>query len=287
MAAQATNPPDKPTADVAAADPLPAMPPVHDPRANRRQATALAASLLLHGAVLALILFKFPLDVPRIQPQSIPVELVFQAAPKLEAESSVSPPPHSSDGAVRESGGDTNRDQGGTDAALPPGPEPAPAVPPAPPTPAPPVPALDLALKADPTAPPLAVAVPVPPPEIKEAVVPIPPPRRPPARSQRDATQSGEGGGDRYLNTVRDNILRHRVTPAGASAIHFSGMTRYRIIVSRQGELLRVSVLQSSGSTMVDEAGMDTIRHAAPFGPVPPDVAGNPVALVIVLHTAP
>ena len=112
MAAQATNPPDKPTADVAAADPLPAMPPVHDPRANRRQATALAASLLLHGAVLALILFKFPLDVPRIQPQSIPVELVLEAAPKLAAKGSVPPQPRSGGHTVRESGDDTNRDHG-------------------------------------------------------------------------------------------------------------------------------------------------------------------------------
>lgn len=287
MAAPSASIPDSPAGGLMAVATAPVAPALYDPRAKGRRAAALAAAFLLHAGILALVLARFPAEAPRLEPPSIPVELVPEAAPKPEAKASAAPRPEPRSQGARESGGDLERAPGESATATPPSAEPVPAPPPAPPTPEQPVPARELPLKTEASAPPLPVAPPVPPPEKRQAIIPVPPPERPPARSERESTLSGEGGGDRYLNAVRDDILRHRAYPPVVSALHLSGTAEFKMTVSRKGELLDLILVKSSGNMVLDQAGIETIKRSAPFKPVPDDILGDPIRLVLVLHMAP
>jgi len=59
----------------------------------------------------------------------------------------------------------------------------------------------------------------------------------------------------------------------------------YEIVIDRQGQLLKVWLLQSSGYEILDKAGLMTVRQAAPFAPVPPDVLPglDPIGLQLTL----
>jgi len=59
------------------------------------------------------------------------------------------------------------------------------------------------------------------------------------------------------------------------------------VLVDRKGRLLRVRLLRSSGTDVLDKAGVEMIERSAPFRPLPPDIIGEVVDLVVTLHLAP
>jgi periplasmic protein TonB len=92
----------------------------------------------------------------------------------------------------------------------------------------------------------------------------------------------GKGGGDRYLNEVRDMILEQR-----NYALRRSGTAHYQILIDRFGNLLSAKLLFTSGVGVVDVVGMGMIRNAAPFPPVPKDMKGDQISLSIRLSLGP
>jgi protein TonB len=94
----------------------------------------------------------------------------------------------------------------------------------------------------------------------------------------------GEGGGNKYLNALRDEILRHKFYPPTAELFGWQGETRYQIVIDRQGRLVRLRVLSSSGYDILDKAGFIAIQQAAPFAPIPSNLWPNvdPVGLVFI-----
>ncbi|HUC61647.1 MAG TPA: TonB family protein [Alphaproteobacteria bacterium] len=108
------------------------------------------------------------------------------------------------------------------------------------------------------------------------------------AASAPDFDQSGrvgEGGGNRYLNAMRDLILSNLIYPAAAQGA--TGVARYVMLVSRGGYLIALHLVDSSGSTALDRAGTDAIQNSAPFQPLPQDVPGNQVAIRVQLYIGP
>ncbi len=51
--------------------------------------------------------------------------------------------------------------------------------------------------------------------------------------------------------------------------------------------VVRLRLLQSSGADILDKAGMGAIERSAPFRPLPPDILGDKVELVVAVHMAP
>lgn len=278
---------------------LPDFTPSEDAVAKRRRAVALAAALFVHAAAIALLLVKLPVAKNPVE-TAIAVEIVPVAPPKPKPPEQVLPPPPPPalppspevPEPRRESGGATDRTPGKAAETAPPvKPRPAPA--PRPPK-AMPKQSLE-SLNIFPRAESSAAAVPFnppppPPPKTEEAMVPPQPqpspepaPEAPPSPDPR----RGEGGGDPYLNSVRDAILRRFIYPPEAVAEHLVGTAQYQIIVDRQGNLVALHLLKSTGSGILDTAGMTTIQQAAPFGPVPDDVAGDQVGLLFIFHMGP
>jgi TonB family protein len=269
---------------------------IADVDAAWRQAVAILAALLLHLAAILSLLDELPRPAPP-PPEPIPVELASDPLKPPAPEPQATPEPMRE----RRSGGDLEQVAPGQ---LPTAPEAtaaatdeAPAMPL--PAPTPPIPET-ASPQAEPVPPPQAA----PPTQQTLLVPPLPPakpraptaspapastPPEPPAAPASPDTilQPGEGGGDRYLNAVRDDILAHMVYPPTAEFFRLGGIATYEIVIDRQGKLLRARLARSSGLALLDNAGLQTIRLAAPFDPVPDDIPGKTVGFVLRLTIGP
>ena len=275
--------------------------PSRDAHARMRRAVAILAALLLHASILALLLLK-----PEQQelPPPLTVELVAAPPPTAAAEPPAprlapSPPaPAAARDQVRASGGELERDVGEppklpAPQAMAPRPEPhqakAEAAAPAPAAAASasklPAPELEPSNAALPLPlPPQAKPEPRPEPaSAREAAVP----QQAPANAKSESASLGKGGGDPYLNKLRAEIERHRTYPPAARALGLEGTAQYVMLIDRQGRLMRVTLLHSSGADILDKTGIEMIERSAPFAPLPPEFVGEQLKLVLTLHLAP
>ena len=275
---------------------LPDFMPSEDAVARRRRGIAVGAAILIHVVAIALLLVKLPAAKNPVE-KTIAVEIVPVAPPKPKPPEQVLPPPPPLPPSPevpeprRESGGESDRAPGKA-AEKAPLPKPVPAPAPRPPkaTPKQSLESLNIFPPAESSAAAVPFNPPPPPPKTEEAMVPPqpqPPPEPAPEAPPSPDPRRGEGGGDRYLNAVRDAILRRFTYPPEAIAEHVVGTARYEIVVDRQGNLISLHLLKSSGSGVLDTAGMTTIQQAAPFGPVPADVGGDQVGLLFIFHMGP
>lgn len=74
----------------------------------------------------------------------------------------------------------------------------------------------------------------------------------------------------RYSSTSRDDPER--------------GLVVTRVTLSRDGRLLDVSLAKSSGSPNLDRGIMEAIRRAAPFAPLPADIARDPYVFILPVN---
>jgi periplasmic protein TonB len=251
-------------------------PPLRDNWAGWRRVVALACAMLLHAAVIALLLLGSPFAERAAEPPSIPVELVLlperKPPPKPKPEAAVKPAPEAAMQPRRESGGDPGLAAGRETSAAPqPKPEPAPAAPAEKPPPS-------LA-----SAPPLPVAPPRERPKASEAVAATAPTHQTTIQPMNDSALIGKGGGDRYLNNMRDKIHGNFIYPGAARSQSIAGVAHFEIIIDRQGNLLQLRLLRSSGADILDRAGRDAVELSAPFDPPPADVVGDQVGLELTL----
>ena len=100
-----------------------------------------------------------------------------------------------------------------------------------------------------------------------------------------DSERRGEGGGDRYLNALRDAIVDKLSYPASAHGM--AGIAKYEIVMNRQGFMLKLAIVQSTGSPALDRAGLDAIENTMPFEPLPLRIVGNRVFILATLYIGP
>ena len=74
-----------------------------------------------------------------------------------------------------------------------------------------------------------------------------------------------------YLGQVRKTLERSKVNPRST----MSGTVLIRFTVGPKGELLSRIVQQSSGSKILDDAAMAALDRAAPFPPLPQEIASG------------
>jgi protein TonB len=246
---------------------------------SRRLAVAVAIATLLHAGAVAIAVVEWPtIQRPTPTEPSIVVEL-FEAPEPNEAEiPAAEDEPRPEPQPVRQSGGDPDLAPG---AAAPTEPDPAER--------APLSEAAESATPAPEEIPPeeLAAAVPArkPLPPLKPAPTKTPPAAITPPTPPGDT--AGTGGGDRYLNQIRDEILSQRDYPAVANPMQLAGTAVYEMMIDRSGKLLGLRLARSSGVGTLDEVGIGMIRRAAPFAPVPADIRGERVVLTLTLYLGP
>ena len=96
----------------------------------------------------------------------------------------------------------------------------------------------------------------------------------------------GEGYAQRqaeedYFRQIVQKISRYRFYSRQQSAAAH-GLVVTRLTLARNGGVLDVALLKSSGSTTLDTAVVDTIRQASPFPPLPPGSPAAPTQTFIV-----
>ena len=230
-----------------------------------RWGASLLVVLLLHaGAILALLVWKVPLR-PVAAPEAVAlIDLQPLPAPV------VPPPPVLSE------------------------PLPPPVVAPPPPVP---VPAPETPV----WAPPVPVPPPVPPrkrqpphhaapPRIVPQPAPEPPVATAPPRPVSPAPAAAPPAPSRALPNFEARLLarleQYKHYPRAAMNRGQQGTVRIRFTMDRTGEVLAVTIAQSSGHDLLDQEALATVRRAAPLPPIPPDIPQARLNIVVPIRFA-
>ena len=93
---------------------------------------------------------------------------------------------------------------------------------------------------------------------------------------------SGSGAeGDTYLMMVRSKIEQHKIYPRGASLRQIQGTVIIHFIITLEGIIKGVDVAQSSGFTVLDQAGIKAVKDACPFPKPPVDFFQTAVSIEV------
>lgn len=82
-----------------------------------------------------------------------------------------------------------------------------------------------------------------------------------------------------YLTAVLARLQEAKRFPEKARARGDEGRAVVRLFIQRSGALGHAQVVRSSGSALLDQAALDTVRRAAPFPPLPAEIAGAALVL--------
>ncbi|MFT4253629.1 MAG: TonB family protein, partial [Caulobacter sp.] len=77
---------------------------------------------------------------------------------------------------------------------------------------------------------------------------------------------------DTWQGRVLGHLEKHRRYPGNARSRGVQGTAYIRFRMNRGGQMLWAVVQRSSGSSILDEAALDTIRRAQPLPPIPPEL---------------
>ncbi|MDP1838117.1 MAG: TonB family protein [Reyranella sp.] len=121
---------------------------------------------------------------------------------------------------------------------------------------------------------------------------PMPPP--PPANSAATAPAPPSNSSDwligkgrarnAYLDQIARLTSRYRFYPRIAADNKQEGRVVTRVTIARDGRLIDVKIDKSSGWPAIDAAELETIRKSAPFPPVPRDMPGDPLILILPIN---
>lgn len=81
------------------------------------------------------------------------------------------------------------------------------------------------------------------------------------------------------LTAVLARLQQAKRFPEKARARGDEGRAGVRLSIQRSGALGHAQVVRSSGSALLDQAALDTVRRAAPFPPLPAEIAGAALVL--------
>ncbi len=99
------------------------------------------------------------------------------------------------------------------------------------------------------------------------------------------AQGSGGGGGNEYLLNMQLRVYHNLKYPAEAGGR--SGQVIYEVRVRRDGMLLGLAMRKSSGSPDLDRAAEEAIRRSAPFAPLTSDFAYDEAAITAPILVEP
>ena len=83
-----------------------------------------------------------------------------------------------------------------------------------------------------------------------------------------DSNSTTRGAAADYIDTFREHVERvgNLHYPAQARAQGITGEVRLMVVISSDGTIKAIRLLESSNSTILDEAAKQSVRQAAPFG---------------------
>ena len=91
----------------------------------------------------------------------------------------------------------------------------------------------------------------------------------------------GGAAGNTYLTMVRSKIEQHKIYPRQASLRQIQGTVVIHFIITLEGIVKRADVVQSSGFTVLDQAGLKAVKDASPFPKPPVDFFQTAVSIEV------
>jgi protein TonB len=262
---------------------------------------ALALAILLHGLVGAALWWISPLQP--IESPDEPIMVLFDSTPSnvgLQTPEKAGPPAESTAASPLPSTEPQREEQ---QQALAPS-RPADAQPQ--PEQVPSLPIFEFSVPPPPEPPPAPTsrdfpkpAAPRPPTRPVQRTPPLPPRPAPPAQQRPPADapatmpspMPGPEPGDvligqgRQRNDYLTRVFRHlepyRASARAARGANQRGRVVTRVTIGRDGGLIDVRIDSSSGRPALDAAELEAIRKAAPFPPVPANMPGDPIILIL------
>ena len=99
---------------------------------------------------------------------------------------------------------------------------------------------------------------------------PAPPPAAPPTPDAPPAVAPAGASETSWEGQVLARLARRKAYPEAARSAGIEGIALVRFTVTRNGGLLGVALVASSGSALLDHAATAAVAHAVPFPPIPP-----------------
>ena len=100
--------------------------------------------------------------------------------------------------------------------------------------------------------------------------------------SGENSRGNGAGAaGDTYLMMVRSKIEQHKIYPRWASLRQIQGTVVIHFIITLEGIIKGVDVVQSSGSPVLDQAGLKAVKDASPFSKPPVEFFQTAVSIEV------
>lgn len=84
-----------------------------------------------------------------------------------------------------------------------------------------------------------------------------------------------------WYNTLAAHLNRYKRYPMQARAHNIEGVVKIEFTLDRSGQVVSSRILQSSGSSFLDEEAMAMIRRAAPLPAPPQQVPGTALSLAV------
>ncbi len=82
-----------------------------------------------------------------------------------------------------------------------------------------------------------------------------------------------------YFSRIQMDVEESWLYPKSAIERKEAGQVTVRLVISKEGGLLAVSIAESSSFPELDEAAKDAVSKAAPFDPFPPSLKKDFVAI--------
>jgi protein TonB len=86
---------------------------------------------------------------------------------------------------------------------------------------------------------------------------------------------------NRYIQFVAQRIQESLVYPSLASKAQFAGSLRLGLCLYSSGQLLDIKINKSSGSAVLDENTLRTVKEITPFSPFPPEIKDDQLCVDI------
>jgi protein TonB len=103
-------------------------------------------------------------------------------------------------------------------------------------------------------------------------------------QSSAIALRSSAKLSDDYMLHLQAWIARQQRYPDEARAQHTEGKGTVGFTIARDGKVTRVWIDQSTGSAVLDQASIATIRDASPMPPLPHDITGDSIDFLLPVN---
>jgi TonB family protein len=86
-----------------------------------------------------------------------------------------------------------------------------------------------------------------------------------------------------FLALIRKKIESKKKYPMSARNAGIEGRSEVKITILRDGQLEKVEIIDSSGSEILDNAALESVREANPFPPIPSNLGRDKIEMSIYL----